>query len=112
MSELIEAVRRALERNPDADRALEETVVTLAAEPEISWAGIAFVEDGELTLGPTAGCPDEGRRRRVPIVYDDAAVGELQVDGDPEHALLVQVAELVSPYVLIGWDTSGEPWEP
>ena len=66
-----------------------------------------------LVLGPEAGEPDEARRVRVPITFQDALVGELWVDGSPDRGLLERVASLVAPQVLIGWDTGGdEPWEP
>jgi hypothetical protein len=87
-------------------------VATLIAEPEIVWAGIAFVEEGAVALGPTAGTPDEARRTRVPVVFQGARVGELWADGDPDPALLEHVAALIAPHVLIGWDTGGEAWEP
>jgi len=109
---LIDEIRRALEIEPDPDRALKEAVRTLAAQPEISWAGIAFLEDGELALGPTAGTAATGVRLRVPITYDGDPVGELQVDGEPEPPVIEQIAKIVSPYVLIGWDMRGQPWEP
>jgi hypothetical protein len=106
------AIDTALADAPDADEALRETVRILAAQPEVAWAGIAFVETTGLVLGPSAGAPDEARRRLVTVCYKDETVGELQVDGEVDQALLEAVAERISEYVLLGWDTGGEHWEP
>ena len=34
------------------------------------------------------------------------------MDGASEPALVERVAALISPYVLLGWDTGGETWTP
>jgi putative methionine-R-sulfoxide reductase with GAF domain len=108
----LEALDRVLNRGGEPDDVLRSTVRVLCDEPGISWAGVAFLEQGELVLGPSEGEPDEPRRTRVPVVYQGARVGELWVDGDAEQAFLARVALLVSAHVLIGWDTRGEGWEP
>ena len=108
----IEAIERLLAETADADEVLRRTVQALVADPGIAWAGVAFVEGDTFTLGPVAGTPDESRRTRVPVAFQDAVVGELQVDGDVESDSLERVASLVAPHVLIGWDTGGESWEP
>jgi len=55
----------------------------------------------------------------VPISYDGLVVAEIDIDsdrpaafGDGDREFLERVAELLSPYCLVGWDTGGEPWEP
>jgi len=108
----LDAIARILSEGGDADDVLRAVVAALAAEPEIVWAGIGFLEDGAPTLGPTAGTPDETRRTRVTIAFHGAPVGELWADGSPDGELLERVAELIAPHVLIGWDTGGEAWEP
>jgi putative methionine-R-sulfoxide reductase with GAF domain len=108
----IAEIELLLAETQDADDVLRGTVAALVAEPGIVWAGVGFVEEGALALGPVAGVPDEERRARVPISYQEAVVGELWADGDVEAPLLEQVADRIAPYVLIGWDTRGEPWEP
>ena len=108
----LEAIDRILNRTEDADEALRDVVRVLADEPQVSWAGIAFLEGDDLTLGPSAGEPDETRRVRVPIAYRAASVGELWLDGEADGAFLERVAVLVSHHVLVGWDTGGEAWEP
>jgi hypothetical protein len=108
----LDAIDAALGSSADADDALRETVRILAAQPEISWAGIAFVETTGLVLGPSAGTKDEARRTLLTISYKGETVGELQVDGKADPALLEAVAERISAHVLLGWDTGGEHWEP
>lgn len=103
---------RALDRGGDADDVLRAVVEALAAEPAIDWAGIRFVEDGLLVLGPSAGTPDEALRTVTEIAYRGETVGELVVDGDVGRSLLEDVAAQISPYVLLGWDTGGALWEP
>jgi hypothetical protein len=108
----LEAVDRILNRGGDADDVLREVVAALVERGGCAWAGIAFVEDGALVLGPQAGEPDEERRATVPIAYRGEQVGELRADGCGDAALLERVAVLVSAHVLLGWDTGGEGWEP
>ena len=112
MSGAPEAVERALAAGGEADEVLRASVAALAAEPDVVWAAIAFLEEGELVVGPQAGEPDDARRTCVPVLYDGALVGELQVDGETDGDALVRIASLVAEYVLVGWDTGGEAWEP
>lgn len=111
-AETLDQLVGILERGGEADDVLRAAVAALVEAPGTVWAGIAFLEEGELALGPASGQPDEARRVRVPISYRGDPVGELQVDGEADRTVLERVAELVSPYVLIGWDTGGEVWEP
>jgi hypothetical protein len=112
VSESVDAVRRIVEQEGEADDALRAVVATVASAPGVTWAGIAFAEDGTLRLGPVAGEPDAEHRERVPIAYEGSVVGELWVDGDFERHALDDIAVLIGPYVLIGWDTGGVAWEP
>jgi hypothetical protein len=111
-SRALDALDRVLRQKAEADEILRLTVQALLEDPTISWAGIAFVENEETTLGPSAGVADESRRERVPIVYRGTKVGELWIDGDADRGLLERIAFLIAEYVLIGWDTRGEAWEP
>jgi len=95
----------------DADDVLRAVVAELV-EGGCAWAGIWFVEGKRLELGPEAGTPDESRRVQVPIRFREERVGELGVDGTAEAAFVERVAALISPYVLLGWDTGGETWTP
>ncbi len=106
------ALDQALEREAEPDDVLRAAVSALVEEPQIAWAGIAFLEQGDLVLGPVAGEPDEKRRQCVEITYRGEPVGELCIDGDTDRELLERVAALLSTHALIGWDTGGERWEP
>jgi hypothetical protein len=96
---------------PDADEQLRQTVSELAAREGCGWAGIYFVEEDELVLGPEAGTPDPARRTTVPVVWRDTRVAELAVDGAIEAAELEAVAGRIADLCLVGWDTGGETWE-
>lgn len=112
MSRTLEELDRILAETAEADDVLRRAVEAVAGVPGVEWAGIAFVEDDALVLGPTAGEADETRRTRVPIVFGGSPVGELAADGDADTALLESVAERLAPLVLVGWDTGGERWNP
>ena len=59
------------------------------------------------SLGRTI--PDQPRSQRL---WAGHLVGELWVDGEADRGLLERVADLLSAYALIRWDTGGEGWEP
>jgi len=96
----------------DADDVLRQTVAELAGGDGCRWAGIFFVEDGELALGPEAGTPDDVRRVSVPVTWKGERVAELAADGDVDRAHLEQVAAGIADLCLVGWDTGGEAWDP
>jgi putative methionine-R-sulfoxide reductase with GAF domain len=114
----LEAVHRILNREPEADDALRQIVSILHHRIEhFRWVAIAFVEEDELTLGPTAGeRTGGGRLLEVPVEYQGAQVGALHVEADAaepaeeEHSFLRRIAVLVSGHCLVGWDTGGVPW--
>jgi hypothetical protein len=108
----LDELRVLVERGGEPDDVLRSAVALLAAQPGVHWAAVAFVEDGELTVGPEAGVPDHDRRVRVPVAFQGERVGELWVDGDVQQELVQEAAALLGPHVLIGWDTQGEAWEP
>jgi hypothetical protein len=110
----LEAIDRILNRGDDADDILRQVVAVLHEQAGYAWAGIFFLEDGELALGPHAGAPDEARRTSVPVTWQGKRVAELAVDDAPEEdrMFLERVAVLVSGHCLVGWDTGGESWEP
>jgi hypothetical protein len=112
--ETLEAVDRILESGGDADDILRQVVGTLHEQAGYAWAGIFFLEDGDLALGPQAGTPNETRRTSLPVIWQGAPVAELAIDDAPEEdrMFLERVAVLVSGYCLVGWDTGGESWEP
>ena len=96
----------------DADDQLRSRVAELAERDDCSWAGVFFVEGDELVLGPQAGEPDPERRTSVPVVWRDTRVADLAADGDVETAQLEATAAEIADLCLVGWDTSGEEWEP
>ncbi|HZR96090.1 MAG TPA: hypothetical protein VFA56_10370 [Gaiellaceae bacterium] len=98
----------------DADDVLRGVVSALHEHAGYAWAGISFVENGALVLGPHAGTPAPERRTSVPITYQQERVAELEVDDAPEEdrIFLERVVALVAGHCLVGWDTGGESWEP
>jgi hypothetical protein len=94
----------------EPDEVLRKVVAGLVDSGAATWAGILFVESGELVLGPEAGTP-AGEAVRVPVLYDGIPVAELAAEGaDP--ALLERIAGLIGEHCLVGWDTGGEAWDP
>lgn len=104
----LEAIEGVVDRGGDADDVLCSVLEALH-DRGISFAAIRFVEDGRLVDGPTVGAQTETRTTRV--VYNGEQVGELEL-ADDDAAFAERVAALISPYVLVGWDTAGEPWSP
>jgi hypothetical protein len=110
----LDAVERILNRGGDADDVLRMVVAALQDRvPHFTWVGIAFMEEGELHLGPEAGGGD-GEELSTLVTFEGAPVAELLVrrstaPGD-DQPFLQRVATLISPYCLVGWDTQGVPW--
>ena len=109
---MLAAIERTLEQGGEPDDVLRAAVESLAAEPGVAWAAVAFLEKGRLVVGPQAGGADAARRTYVPVEFQGATIGELWVDGEADPALLARVAALIAGHVLIGWDTGGEAWVP
>jgi hypothetical protein len=104
------AVEQAL-AGEDPDDVLRSAVAALVEHGACVWAGILFVEDGQLVLGPSAGEPRPADRVQLPVVFQDNRVAELVVDGCDDRAFVEQVATILTPYCLVGWDTDGIPWD-
>ena len=96
---------------PDADDLLRRTVAEVAARDGCSWAGIYFVEEERLVLGPEAGTPEPERRTTVPVVWRETRVAELAADGAVGRSELESVAAAIADLCLVGWDTGGQIWE-
>jgi hypothetical protein len=96
---------------PDADDLLRRAVAELAARDDCSWAGIYFVEEESLVLGPEAGTPEPARRTSVPVVWRETRVAELAADGGVDRSELERVAVSIADLCLVGWDTGGEVWQ-
>jgi hypothetical protein len=95
---------------PDADELLRQAVAELAARDECVWAGIYFVEEERLVLGPEAGSPEPARRTIVPVLWRGTRVAELAADGAVDLAELETAAAGMADLCLVGWDTGGETW--
>ena len=106
------AVNAVIEAGGEPDDVLRATVATLVESGAASWAGILFVESGELALGPEYGTRTGEGRIQVPVLYAGTSVAELAVEGCDDPALPEQVAALLPEHCLVGWDTGGAPWEP
>jgi hypothetical protein len=97
--------------SPDADELLRRAVSDLAARENCAWAGISFVEEESLVLGPEAVTPDPGRRTSVPVLWRGTRVAELAADGTVDRGELERVAAGIADLCLVGWDTGGEVWQ-
>jgi hypothetical protein len=108
----LDEIEQIVARGGDADDVLRDVVAALARR--YAWAGVLFVEDGDLVLGPAAGEPDERRRSTTPVTFNGDRIAELAVDGaaEEDRTFLGRVAALVAGHCLVGWDTGGEGWEP
>ena len=113
----LEAVDRILNREPEADEVLRQTVTALHDRLDhYTWVGLSFVEEGELALGPRRGTEGAGAEAvDIPVVYQGAHVATLSARSDrpfgsEDRAFLERVALLVSAHCLVGWDTGGVPW--
>jgi len=104
----LEAIDRILNRGGDADDVLRAVLGALHKRG-VPYAAIRFVEGGELIDGPSVGQPTDGIVSSVS--YEGKRVGELELAVD-DPAFAERVAILISAYVLVGWDTAGEPWAP
>ena len=103
------AVEAIVAAGGEPDEVLRKVVAGLV-DAGATWAGIRFVESGDLVLGPEAGTA-AGDAVSVPVLYDGKPVAELAAEGaDP--ALLESIAVLIGEHCLVGWDTGGEAWEP
>ena len=101
-------IEEILERGGDADEVLR-SVLSPLHEGGIRYAAIRFVENEQLIDGPSGGSGTDAIA--VPVEYAGNRVGELALATD-DAAFAARIAELIAPYVLVGWDTSGEPWAP
>jgi hypothetical protein len=98
----------------DADDVLRDVVQALHRSAGYPYAGISFVEAGELQLGPHAGRRTETELTTIPVTWQGERIAELGIGDAPEEdrIFLERVADLVAGHCLVGWDTGGESWEP
>ena len=107
-AEALAAAEAAVARGGDADDILRGVVEGLF-DRGIGYAAVRFVEGGHLVDGPSAGVGEAAAT--ADVVFDGQIVGELALSAD-DPQLAARIAELIAPYVLVGWDTGGEAWEP
>ena len=110
----LEAAERILNRGGEADEVLRQIVRAVVEQGGFAWAGIFFIDDGQLALGPEAGEPEAEQRLQLPVEYKGDRVAELDVDGadESDRPALERIAVLISGHCLVGWDTGGEDWIP
>jgi hypothetical protein len=105
------ALDRIVSAGGDADDVLREVVRVLAERH--GYAAIRFVEGEDLVPGPEVGTPEEAVRS-VPVTFQGRRVAERVVSPSraEDEEFLEQLAALVAPYCLVGWDTGGARWMP
>jgi hypothetical protein len=108
---LLDAVQQLVGSDEDADDILRGVVSALVDSGTAVWAGVFFVEGGDLVLGPQAGTPEPEERATVPVAYEGTHVADLAADRCTDRALLGGIADLVALQCLVGWDTGGVPWD-
>jgi acyl-CoA thioester hydrolase len=106
-------VGRIVDQEGEADQILREVVVAVARRYG-TFCGVRFLEEGGIVDGPFAGERVDSFTT-VPVAYDGGLVAELVLGGPLEPDALSaaeRIAEAISPYCLVGWDTGGEAWNP
>ncbi len=93
----LEAVERILNRGGEPSEVLRNVVDTLH-ERAVAWAGIAFVDEDRVELGPSAGGAKPDVLKQHPITWKGETVAELWTSGEADSALCVRVALIISPY--------------
>ncbi len=112
MPDLVSDIAAVVAGAEEPDDAIRAAVLRLVGDPRVTWAEVAFVEDGELVAGPAAGDIGASTVLTSRIDWQGDPVGELRVAGDLPPGELTAIAAVLSAPVLLGWDTGGEPWEP
>jgi hypothetical protein len=111
-------VQAIIDGGEEADDILRAALAAVHEGVAAPWSAIAFVEEGQMAIGPLVGAaPDDtpAPALAVPIVYRGDTVAALwlgNAPAPPVKAELERVAELLAPYCLVGWDTGGERWDP
>jgi hypothetical protein len=111
-------VQAIIDCGEEADDILRAALAAVHEGAGAPWSAIAFVEEGQMVIGPLLGtAPDDSPAPAlaVPIDYRGDTVAALWLGSAPARALereLEHAAELLAPYCLVGWDTGGEDWVP
>jgi|694.fasta_scaffold42887_4 hypothetical protein len=110
---VVAAVQAIVDGAEEADQILLGTIGLLADHYAMG-VGLRFVEEGAFAPGPWAGAGGP-IVDAVPIAYDSELVGEFVTGAsldDEARGTFEAIATLVGDYCLVGWDISGEDWEP
>jgi hypothetical protein len=111
-------VQEVIDGGEEADDILRAALDAVHESLAVPWSAIAFVEEGQMSIGPLVGsAPDDAASPAlsVPIVYRGDTVAALWLGGTPDPALVIELeraAALLAPFCLVGWDTGGEEWVP
>jgi hypothetical protein len=95
----LEAVERILNRGGEADDVVRQVVDALH-ERAAAWTGIAFVHEGRVELGPSAGGAKPPDHQRHAIAWKGETVAELWTSAEADPALCARVAVIISPYCV------------
>src|SRR5215212_3799858 len=115
-SDVLNDMRLVLERQPDANSAMEAAVQTLKDRiPDYTWVGIYLIDGDELVLGPFLGKPSP--HTRIPLgrgicgaaATEKATIVVDDVNADPRYlACSVETkSEIVVP-IMNGSEVLGE----
>ena len=92
---------------------LRAVVAALVDDGGCAWAGILFVENGELVLGPEAGAQRPEARIQVPVEFQgDASPSSSPTAATTRPRPRAASRARISEWCLVGWDTGGVPWDP
>jgi hypothetical protein len=111
-------VQAIVDGGEEADDILRAALAAIHEGAGAPWSAIAFVEEGQMAIGPLVGATIEdppAPALAVTIVYRGDTVAALWLGSAPAPAVtaeLERAAALLAPYCLVGWDTGGEQWEP
>lgn len=111
-------VRAVIDGGEEADDILRAALAAVHEGTGAAWSAIAFVEEGQMVIGPVAGtAPDDAPAPALalPIVYRGDTVAALWLGSAPEPAIVAELERataLLAPYCLVGWDMGGEEWVP
>ena len=111
-SRLVADVAVLVDSGEEADQILRAVVARIAGEDGIRRVAIEFVEPDGALVGPSAGDPTGKATSATPITFARDEVARLLVEGRPlDPAEGAEIARLVAPYCLVGWDTGGADWD-
>ena len=112
---IAEQVQAIVDGGEEADEILRASLAAVHEAAGAPWSAIAFVEEGEMVVGPLIGAAPDGdagaradRAHRLPRRHGRRRSGSGARLARELDADLARVAALLAPYCLVGWDTGGE----